>query len=290
MPTQISSLLDLSSKIDTFFVDVFGTIWDGEAFYPSALQVCKQLIQMGKHIYILSNATTVNARFKEKYKPFGFIQNVHYTDIISSGDTLKDLLENDHLLDKITNSKTGTYYIIGRSNDKLLASVLDRRTMDLEKADAIYIGALQTQQDGKYIYYEDLGPFLKEAKKALKYHLPALCANPDYFAFLKEMKHSTPGLLGKWYQDNGGQVYWCGKPYGNIYDYAYKITGADPQRSAMVGDTIRTDILGGQNAGMKTILILGYGITQDLLNNGQTLQQISDQEGASPDFILETFK
>jgi ribonucleotide monophosphatase NagD (HAD superfamily) len=112
----------------------------------------------------------------------------------------------------------------------------------------------------------------------------------DYFAFNQGFKYVTQGSLGKWYEDHGGKVYWIGKPYKNIYDYAIEKANAEPSRSVMVGDTIRTDILGGFNAGMKTVLILGYGITQDKLDAGETLEEIEKQEGATPDFILEGLK
>ena len=48
--------------------------------------------------------------------------------------------------------------------------------------------------------------------------------------------------------------------------------------------------MGGFNAGMKTVLIVGYGITQDKLNAGQTLEEVEKEEGATPDFILEGLK
>ena len=107
---------------------------------------------------------------------------------------------------------------------------------------------------------------------------------------MEDKKYITPGSLAKWYEEHGGRVYWFGKPYQNIYDYAKKISQVSANRSAMVGDTIRTDILGGFHAGMKTVLILGYGITQDKLDEGLTLEQISDAEGALPDFILNGCK
>ena len=54
--------------------------------------------------------------------------------------------------------------------------------------------------------------------------------------------------------------------------------------------TIRTDILGGYQAGMKTILALKYGITQDHLNTGETLESIAAKEGAMPDFTIDGLK
>lgn len=40
------------------------------------------------------------------------------------------------------------------------------------------------------------------------------------------------------------------KPHKEIFDYAFKKTGATPEQSIMIGDAIDVDILGGLNAGM----------------------------------------
>ena len=46
----ITSLLQLKDDIDTFFIDVYGVLWSGEKFYPSALAVCEKLIKEKKKI------------------------------------------------------------------------------------------------------------------------------------------------------------------------------------------------------------------------------------------------
>ena len=75
-----------------------------------------------------------------------------------------------------------------------------------------------------------------------------------------------------------------------VNDYALKKANVSADCCAMVGDTIRTDILGGFNAGMKTVLILGYGVTQDKLDEGETLEEVVKKEGATPDYILKGLK
>ena len=287
---QIDSLVDIADNVDAFCIDVFGVLWDGQAFYPDALVVCKKLMEQGKKIYVLSNMTVINEHFKKKHISNGFLQGVHYTDVISSGDVFKKMLDEENFMDKVTGSKDGKYLLIGLTNDELLASVLHRQTLDVTQAAAVYAGALQEKMNGEHIYHDDIKPYEALAQQALDRNLPMICANPDYYAFHTNMKHVTQGSLGKWYEDRGGKVYWIGKPYSNLYDYVLAKTQLSADRCVMVGDTIRTDILGGMRAGMKTVLILGYGITQDKLNNGETLEQIEEQEGAIPDFIMKGLK
>lgn len=46
-----------------------------------------------------------------------------------------------------------------------------------------------------------------------------------------------------------------GKPNRLMFDIAAQQLGSAPQRTAMIGDRLETDILGGQRAGLKTILV-----------------------------------
>jgi 4-nitrophenyl phosphatase len=46
-----------------------------------------------------------------------------------------------------------------------------------------------------------------------------------------------------------------GKPGRQMFDVAVQRMGSDPARTAMIGDRLETDILGGQRAGLKTILV-----------------------------------
>lgn len=46
-----------------------------------------------------------------------------------------------------------------------------------------------------------------------------------------------------------------GKPERLMFDVAVQKLGSNPARTAMLGDRLETDILGGQRAGLKTILV-----------------------------------
>lgn len=47
-----------------------------------------------------------------------------------------------------------------------------------------------------------------------------------------------------------------GKPEPTMFDAALAAMGADPDHTAVLGDRLETDILGGQGAGLRTILVL----------------------------------
>ena len=51
------------------------------------------------------------------------------------------------------------------------------------------------------------------------------------------------------------------KPHKEIFDYAFRVTGADPAESIMLGDSIEVDIQGAINAGIDQVYVNHLGIT-----------------------------
>lgn len=54
------------------------------------------------------------------------------------------------------------------------------------------------------------------------------------------------------------------KPNKEIFDFALKKTGARPQESIMLGDSIEVDIIGAMNAGIDQVFINHHRITTDI--------------------------
>ena len=74
----------------------------------------------------------------------------------------------------------------------------------------------------------------------------------------------------------------CGKPYPAIYDIAVRrLDHYDPARTLMCGDTLHTDILGGNAYGVRTALFTAHGFYRGL----DYAHYIKDS-GISPDYIL----
>ena len=67
-----------------------------------------------------------------------------------------------------------------------------------------------------------------------------------------------------------------GKPNRLMFDIAVQKLGSDPQHTAMLGDRLETDILGGQQAGLKTILVA----------TGVDNQATVEEKGIHPDVIF----
>ncbi len=69
-----------------------------------------------------------------------------------------------------------------------------------------------------------------------------------------------------------------GKPEQMMFDIALRDMGAVPAHTAMLGDRLETDILGGQRAGLRTILVL----------TGVSDKAALDASQVKPDWVFES--
>ncbi len=277
---RINSLLALAPKTDSFLIDMWGVLWDGQQFYPGALNMLAELKKAGKGIAILSNTTQLGHLAAESNKKRGLIPGVHTDMFITSGDLCFENIQKG-LMTRLAGKEDYRYAVIGAANPQLFAGFEDRETTDIAQADVVYLSGC-----GKALTIDE---FVPQLQQSLDRKLPTFCANPDYSCMIGGVEHPANGALGKWYEERGGTVLWMGKPYTEIYRYALGRTGFDADRTLMIGDTLRTDIEGGKSAGIQTVLLTGTGITAKAIENGQKLEAILKASNIEPDYVLDTF-
>jgi 4-nitrophenyl phosphatase len=71
-----------------------------------------------------------------------------------------------------------------------------------------------------------------------------------------------------------------GKPERTIFELALAKLGSSKEDTAIVGDRLETDVLGGYNAGLKTLLVL----------SGATTRQDVDSAPIKPDLVFEDIR
>ncbi len=282
---KINSLSDIADLYDFLFLDMYGVLWDGTALYPDIIPTLQSMRQMGKKVYILSNATTVGELFQSKLAQLGLKLGQHYDGVITSGDVLAEKLQH-HFFRTIGRRLDYKFYVIGRHNPMLLWSEIEHQVHDVSSADFVYVGSLIMNG----VYPITLDAFEPDLQKALNKKIPLVCANPDYQALHGDLKYYCSGGVADWYEKHGGTVHWIGKPYSEIYAYVKQKTGADFKRSVMIGDTLRTDIAGASTAGMDTVLITEHGMTADEISNGISLSDLCAKENVMPTYVLDKVK
>ena len=279
MPAQ--NLLDLKENFDVFVFDIYGVIWDGKKVIPGYDDVMKQLVKAGEKVVIMSNSTALSQGQEKVYAGRGFLKGEHYHKLITSGDVAEEAFAQDERKLK--------FYQFGRPSKVLFARSGYEELASPEEADFVYAGVPQTWEGDYWKDYLTMDPFVEELEYLVKLGKPLVCANPDCRAF--ENQYEKPvvrqGSVAEVYEKLGGKVTYFGKPYQNIYDFAFINEPVERSRMLMVGDTLETDIKGGRDYGMKTALTqTGIAVFKMQEAGEADLGAYAQKIGIVPDFII----
>lgn len=278
MPDNILSLKD---KFDVFVLDIYGVIWDGKAPIKGMLEAMAALKQAGKTVILLSNSTHRQGKSDEINAKRGFIKGVHYDKVVTSGDLAYDTFSED--------TRRLKFYQFAKRTKELFVDSPYIEVKNPEEADFVYAGVPQIFEDGIWKDFLTLEPFEGELKKIYKLGLPLICANPDMKAHEKQYDEAVvrQGSVARYFEELGGDVEYFGKPYPQIFDFALQGIDVPDERILMVGDTLETDILGGNSYGLKTALTMTGIAKENMEAEGfSSMEEYCREVQIIPDYIL----
>lgn len=256
---RIYKISDLAEQYDALFFDVWGVlVLEGSNHSrvdESVLCIINDLIAR-KPVYFVSNYSNGSELLLKRLQSFGV--KALPGSVVAAGDLAKELLTSQELLREflvpnLQPEKKVVFYHLGEEADCQLPSELGLNCSDnIDDANVliISISVPHPMQCDERIF--------QALEKAAKKGLPALCVNPDkHFSCRIDGDTYCAGYFSTIYESMGGKVHFVGKPYKEIFLYALKKAGMNPreQKVLMVGDTLRTDILGGNDAGLDTGLV-----------------------------------
>lgn len=293
-----ANILDISDEYDAFFIDVYGVLYNGKSLYEGTLETLEALKRAGKTVIILSNATLTSKELKDGYKKRGFLYGKHYDDMITSGEFTRYMfMSNFNKICEEVGREIKNVLVLFQDHVPIFDDVNVKITKNIDEAELIYMGIPKVSYGyvrsdnliykNKKISFEDildkdwmeisdpygrkgLSEFVDILEECLKRNLKILVSNPDMFAhdFVPELGDKYPvikqGALAAYYKRMGGEIIIYGKPYQDIYNYA-KTYITKEARAAMIGDTPWTDILGGNNANMDSILVM-TGVVEEFFS------------------------
>lgn len=251
-PPILSSARDLLGRYDVLFCDVWGVAHDGQSAYPGANEALTKFRQSGGTVILVSNAPVPAHRVAFMLERVGFWDEA-WDKIVSSGDIA---------LEHVLQAGFSTLYGVGpRARDEALFAKLPGLTDDVHTADAVICTGLEDDINGRA---EDYLPLLEQAREL---SLPFVCANPDLVVHVAGKSYVCAGAIGELYEAIGGDVFWAGKPHISAFDTAMRqateLRGSvSKERVLVIGDALRTDLMGAQNAGVDALFIAG-GIHRD---------------------------
>lgn len=269
--TRLPDLDALADDMDVFLLDAFGVLNIGETAIAGVPERIAGLQKAGKRVMIVSNAAGFpHAKLMEKYKNLGY--NFAPEDVITSRKATLHALRNAPPM------KWG------------LMATQSLGRGDIEPFDMVYLAEDPAEYDAAEAFVLLGSAVWTETRQALleaslrNAPRPVYVGNPDIVAPREDGFSIEPGHFAHRLADQTGvEPQFFGKPFGNIFDLAFaQIDKIDLGRTVMVGDSLHTDILGGQAAGLKTALIAGYGFFA-----GHDVAGPIATSGIQPNYILQ---
>jgi len=261
----------IADQFDVFLLDAFGVLNIGETAIPGVVDRVNSLRQRGKQVLVVTNAAGYpSSVLHARYKRLGY--SFQTEDVVSSRMALlKGLSEYPH-------RKWGLV-----AAPKFGREELPDGAIFLEDDPAAYTQADDFLMFGASAWSEARQALLEQALKDKPRQL--LVGNPDLVAPVEAGLSREPGHYAhRLANATGIEPVFFGKPFPAIFDMARERIrpGVPDERVLMVGDTLHTDILGGNAAGFRTALISGYGFF-----DGEDPAEAIASSQIVPDFILE---
>lgn len=248
--------------ISLFALDMDGTIYLGEKWIDGAMDFFKAVKRAGKDFIFLTNNSSKNPEvYVTKLHRMGM--DASEDMIVTSGQATVDYLNENFPGKKV--------FLLG---NEMLAKEFCEDGIDLVTEGAeVVVTAFDTSLD--YAKMCMVCDYVREGLPYIETHPDLNCPTETGFipdagsiqAFIKASTGRDPDVI-------------IGKPYGHIIDYMIKRTGAEKEKTAMIGDRLYTDVAAGVNNGLKGILVL----------SGEAGLSDVDASSVSPDLIFSSLR
>lgn len=270
---RIGCLADIAGDFDLILLDSYGVLSRGEGPIKEAHAAMAHLQAIGKPFRIVSNDTTaLGCNILPKYVSRGF--NFEVGEVVTSLDAVNTYLSERDDLSK--------WAMLGAVTSPL--PEMTHMMQDLVADD----GALR--RDVTHVLFligmEWSLKLQQTLEQTTKHQVEVVMGNPDIAAPVHDLLMATPGYYAERFIRHTGQEarpVVLGKPGNAVFHEALKgFDNIKPERILMVGDTLHTDILGGQSMGFKTLLV------ESGIFMGQDSVSWMQKTGITPDFVAPT--
>ena len=276
--TNFKSLLE-NYKI--IFFDAYGVIKNYKGLIPGIEKTFDWLNEQQKSFYIITNDASRSPELLAASYQKGGLHHITADKVISSGMLAKEFLD--------LKVKKGLVAYLGTEDSAHYIEHPGLDTLPLQQMNEDNINditALVLLDDEGFDWMDGLNKAVNLLRRRT---IPAIIANPDgaYPMSKKDVGIAIGGLSYMVEKITGRKFIRFGKPDSQIFMFAMEhINKFHPDISKkdilMVGDTLHTDILGGNKFGLDTALVL----TGNLLPEDYENRIISS--GISPTYICQT--
>lgn len=262
----MNEIVEFESVLDQYkvvFFDAFGVLKNYNGLVPGIERTFDLLREKRKDYYIVTNdASRSPEQLAAGYHKLGLTE-ISYNRIISSGMLAKEYLDL-----KVSG---GIVAYLGTANSAHYIESSGLRTLPVSAitdANIHEVSALLFLDDEGFDWCRDLN---KTVNLLRRQTIPVIVANTDYAYPINENKVAIAiGSVASMIETILGREFLhFGKPDSQMFMFAYeqirKRRAISKNEILMVGDTLHTDILGGNKFGLDTVLVLsGNTLPQDL--------------------------
>ena len=277
---HIDNFKSIIDRYQIVFFDAFGVLKNYKGLVPGIERTFTYLEQQGKEYYIVTNdASRSPAQLAASYHRSG-LTIIDPDRIVSSGMLTKEYLDlkvTDGIVAYLGTPESAHYI---ESEGRHTMPVTDVNSTNIDK-----VNALVFMDDEGFDWFEDINKTVNLLRKRT---IPAIVANTDYAYPLSanDVCIAVGSLANMVETIVGKEFIRFGKPDSQMFMFAYDLIRdrrpINKKDIVMVGDTLFTDIIGGNKFGLDTVLVL----------SGNTLPEDAESSihstGIVPTYICES--
>ena len=284
---------ELLAGVGAFILDCDGVVWRGDSVLPGVPETLAALRAAGKQlVFVTNNSTKSRAGYLGKFKSLGL--DVKAEEIYSSSFAAAAYLQANNFP---TDGSKKVYVVgeVGIGEELELAGIPYTggpddagKTIDLSPG-------LRLDQD------PDVGAVIVGFDRNINYHkiqYATLCirenpgcefiaTNTDAVTHLTDAQEwaGNGSMVGAIKGSTQREPTVVGKPSSFMLDDVAQRFGLDKSEICMIGDRLDTDILFGQNGGLKTLLVLTGVTTEERLQSPENEIQPDLYAGGLKDLL-----
>ena len=277
---ETTDFFEVAKRYKVLFFDAYGVLKNSGGILEGIDRTFDFLLEADIDFYIVTNdASRSPQRLAAAYIEQGLAM-VDADRIISSG-----MLATEYLRLKV---KTGSVAYLGTEASAHYLQEVGLDTLSIADVDLDQcedINALVFLDDEGFDWNRDINKIVNLLRQR---NIPAMVANTDrsYPVSSKEVAVAVGGVADMVEAITGRRFIKFGKPDAQMfifaYDHSQRAQEVGKEQILMVGDTLTTDILGGNKFGIDTALVL----------SGNTLRESAAEQihatGIIPDYICES--
>lgn len=280
MQPEFHQFGDIAKRYRAIFFDAYGVLRNSSGLIQGVPEMLDFLRAHDIDYYVLTNdASRSPAQLAAKYHQLG-VEQITADRIVSSG-----MLARDYLQQKV---RSGAVAYLGTENSAHYLEELGLHTVPIRALDLDFceeINCLVILDDEGFDWNTDIN---KTVNLLRLRNIPVVVANTDLsYPISRSRVASATGAVANMIESVVGKHFLrFGKPGTQMFIFAYEhIQQFRPVLKAeilMVGDTLNTDILGGNKFGLDTCLVLSGNTLPD-----QYAFRIRST-GIIPDYVCES--